>query len=347
MPALLPVSSIKARLQDLFPASFPDRGLLVGDMAARVVFVFLYGGFVEGREYLLRPSFVYLFTQQQARKTTDVQRALWRGNAVRAGFRPAGTRWYADNSRESIRDDLIRNRLLRLGIVRRASGVPTTSSRPIYQLAGDFAALFSPGRTGSDLDGDREQWHRRHLDAGALSRMQLRSERLAADPSDVLIDMPDRTRVRLSAGPSSSILKGIIESFAPRYMHQPAVLWISASDKKIWPQFVETARLVGLRFSPSTELPDLILADLDETSDVRFVFCEVVATDGAVTPARREALMRIVEASRLPAARVEFLSAFEDREAAPFKRSVGTLASDGMAWFRTEPNLLLRLERLR
>ena len=61
--------------------------------------------------------------------------------------------------------------------------------------------------------------------------------------------MPDGTRLRVSAGPSSLILKAMIEQFAPRYLKQPVVLWISASDKKTWPQFVEAAKHVGLRVS--------------------------------------------------------------------------------------------------
>ena len=46
LPALLPVDEVQRRLQAIFPAAFPDRSILVGRMAAHVVFVFLYGGFI-------------------------------------------------------------------------------------------------------------------------------------------------------------------------------------------------------------------------------------------------------------------------------------------------------------
>ena len=69
LPPLLPVQEIQARLAMVFPESFPDRAILVGSMAARVIFVFLYGGFIEGHAQYLRPSYVYLFTEDQAQKS--------------------------------------------------------------------------------------------------------------------------------------------------------------------------------------------------------------------------------------------------------------------------------------
>ena len=104
---LVSVEEVRLRLGAIFPPSFPDRALLVGKMAARVVFVFLYGGFVEGTQRHLRPSAIYFFTADQARQTTDAARLDWLKTAFKPGFRPPGKRWYADTSREPIRDDLI------------------------------------------------------------------------------------------------------------------------------------------------------------------------------------------------------------------------------------------------
>lgn len=122
LPALIPVEEVQRRLGFIFPLTFPDRGILTGIMAARVVFVFLYGGFSEGTGRLLRPSHVYFFTAEQASKTTDADREYWLSVATRPGNRPDGKRWYADTSRESIRDDLMRNQLLRLGIMHKLPG---------------------------------------------------------------------------------------------------------------------------------------------------------------------------------------------------------------------------------
>jgi len=341
LPELLSVEEVRNRLEIIFPEIIPDRNILVGIMAARVIFVFLYGGFIEGYGRYLRPSYIYFFTEEQAKKTSDADRNLWLSVAARPGNRPAGERWYADTSRESIRDDLMRNQLLRLGIVQKLPGYATTSSSPINWLSSEFAALFDPSLVEVSLGKAALQWRLKHLDPAILQRMALRAQGVQARDGDVLIDMPDGTRIRVSAGPSSNIIKGLIEDFTARHMENPTVLWISASDKKAYPQFIALSESVGLKFNLNSELPDLILADMG--TPVRFLLCEVVATDGAVTEMRKQALLALVRSSNIPEKSVQFVSAFEDRESAAFRKNFSQLAVDTLVWFRTEPELLLIL----
>lgn len=341
LPPLLTIPVIQERLALIFPEEFPDRGILVGIMAARVVFVFLYGGFIEGHTRFMRPSYVYLFTEDQAQKLSDMERLEWLSTANRPGQRTPGQRWYADTSREPIRDDLMRNQLLRLGIMQKQPGHATTASSPINYLSADFAALFDPALTGDTLTATVGAWRAQHLDKATQQRMALKAQGIHAKDGDLLIDMPDGTRIRITAGPSSEIAKALIEQFATRHLENPALLWLSASDKKAIPQFVEMSASVGLKFDVGAELPDLILADMKQP--IRFLFCEIVATDGAVTDARKQALLGIVRASRIPQETVEFLSAFEDRGSTVFRRNFSQLAVDSLVWFRTEPDLLVIL----
>ena len=84
---------------------------------------------VEGAARLLRPSHVYFFTVEQASKVGADEREYWFVNSTKPGFRPAGQkRWYADTTREPIRDETIRFGLLEIGAVGRAPGKATTSS---------------------------------------------------------------------------------------------------------------------------------------------------------------------------------------------------------------------------
>lgn len=341
LPALLGVEEVQQRLTQIFPASFPDRALLVGKMAARVVFVFLYGGFLEGSNRQLRPSTIYLFTAEQARRTTVGARESWLGNAFRPGFRPDGKRWYADNSRESIRDDLIRNRLVNMGLVGRKAGVPTTSSAPVYFLRSGFAALFDPALSGQAQRDAIETWRSAHLSSTTLQRMALKAQGALARLGDVLVELPDGTRMRLSAGPSTPILKALIEDYAPRWLRRPAVLWISASDRRTHPQFVEMAATVGLRFETAKLLPDLILADLGEPA--AFVFCEVVATDGPVDEARKAAFLDLTRGCDIADASVRFVTAYLDREAPELRKTFHRVAVDSELWFSNEPELIVRL----
>jgi len=340
LPATLSVAEIRERLEQIFPSEFPNRKTLVGLMAARVIFVFLYGGFIEGYGRHLRPSYIYLFTENQERKLRNEDRLNWIKSIALKGHRLPGKRWYADTTREPIRDDLMRNQLLRLGIMQKVPGVPITASRPVYFLTRDFAGLFDPQLKGEELV-DIKKWSDVHLDMATRQRMALRAQGIQAQEGDLLVNMPDGTRIRITAGPSSLIAKGLIEEFAKRHLDSPAVLWLSASDKKSYPQFAELSASVGLKFDLSTELPDIVLADMKD--QVKFLFCEIVATDGAVTESRRESLLAIVRESEIPEEAVNFLSAFEDRESSAFRKNFAQLALNSLVWFRTEPNLLVVL----
>lgn len=342
LPQLLSIKEIQSRLTKIFPPEFPDRSILVGDMAAKVIFVFIYGGFIEGHGRYLRPSHVYLFTKDQSQNKSDVARLNWLSVAHKKGFRPTGEKWYADTTRESIRDDLMRNELLRLGIMQKLAGVATTSGTPINFLSSHFAELFEPSLSGDLLADAVKSWQQKHLNQATLQRMALRAKGIHAKDGDLLIEMPDGSRMRISAGPSSSIVKGLIEDYAKRHLEKPAVLWLSASDKKSYPQFVELSESIGFKFNLNAELPDLILADMKE--EVRFLLCEVVATDGAVTEARKQALLTLVESSNIPPSAVDFLSAFEDRESSAFRKNFSKLAVNSFVWFRTEPDLLVILK---
>lgn len=333
------LEEIQRRLEAIFPPEFPNRAILVGLMASRVIFVFLYGGFIEGTERYLRPSNVYFFTHPQAEKRSIDERASWLSKAYKPGHRPKGKRWYADNSREPIRDNLMRNRLLPLGIVHKLPGYPITSSAPINYLSADFASLFDPSLEGQALAKAITAWREKHLSKTTLSRMALKAQGVSQKKGDVFIEMPDGTRTRISAGPSALITKGLIEDFARIHLMSPTVLWLSASDKKAYPQYVEISASVGLKFELSAELPDLILADL--TDQARFYFCEAVASEGPVTDERREALLAIVRDSDLPEEAVCFLTAFEDREAREFRKVFSEIAVGSFIWFRSEPNLLV------
>jgi hypothetical protein len=341
LPPLPRIEEIQTRLAAIFPVEFPDRGILVGTMAARVVFVFLYGGFVEGQDRFMRPSYVYLFTEEQAQKTSDAERLEWLSTVNRPGFRAPGKRWYADTSREPIRDDLMRNQLLRMGIMQKCPGYSTTASTPINYISADFAALFSPSLAGEALAATIQAWSARHLGQATRQRMILKAQGISAKSDDLLVELPDGTRIRIAAGPSSLIAKDLIEQFAHRHLESPALLWLSASDKKSLPQFAELSASVGLKFDLNAELPDVIFADMKEP--IRILFCEIVATDGPVTETRKQALLAIVNQSHIPQNAVDFLTAFEDREAAAFRKTFSQIAVDSLVWFRTEPHLLVVL----
>lgn len=340
-PELLSVEQIRDRLGKLFPEEYPDRGLLTGEMSARIVFVSLYGGFVEAAGRYLRPSFVYLFTEEQSVKVSDRERLEWTAMAHTGGFRPSGERWYADTSKEPIRDDLIRYQFLPMGAMgtNKPDDHNKTASTPIYFLRKDFADMFAPAVTENTLSELVIKWRHEHLSPSVLQRMTLRAMGAEKQVGDILVDLPNGERVRLSSGDSNLIVKALIEEFSKIHLDKGMVLWISASDKKSYPQFKELSESVGLRFDVGAELPDLILGSMGEP--VTFYFCEVVASDGAITDVRKEALLGLIRDSKIQEKDVRFLSAFEDRLSAPFRKAFSKLATDSLVWFRTEPETVI------
>ena len=175
-----------------------------------------------------------------------------------------------------------------------------------------------------------------------LQRMALKAQGVLAGHGDIVIDMPDGQRIRATAGPSSIILEALIESYAPRWLDRPAVVWISASDRQSQPHFAALAASVGLRFDTQVMLPDLILADVGDS--LRIVFCEIVASDGPVDEARKAALLDLTRRSGIGDADVRFVTAYLDRESASLRKTFHRIAPGSELWFSNEPDLIVRFE---
>jgi hypothetical protein len=74
------------------------------------------------------------------------------------------------------------------------------------------------------------------------------------------------------------------------------------------------------------------------------VFIEAVATDGPITEARRGAFIELVTAAGFKSNQIAFVTAFQDRNAAAFKKAISNLAWGSFAWCLSEPEHLLALD---
>ena len=339
---LLPIPDIQARLLQIFPAGLDMRLNLTRDMAAKTVYVFLYGGMVEGTGRNLRPSHIYFYTNEQAAKVSDDERWYWLKNSIKSGFRPEGKRWYADTTREPIRDETIRYGFLDIGAVGKIPGVAVTASTPIYFLKADFAPLFDPALTGAALDAAIAAWQARHLTPAARARMALLAAGKTKKSDEVQVVCPDGTVAKLTPGLSSLISKAVVEEFAPSFLKTPVLLWLSESGSKVRHQDNAAAKALGLDIDAAKVLPDIILANIGETGeDTALVFIEVVASDGPMNESRKIQLLDYIKASGFPADQCYFGTAFEDRSHGAFRKAMPLLAWGTFAWFRSEPERLI------
>jgi len=345
LPSYMDRGTIHERLQVIFPEGVPQRNYCVREAAASTVFTMLYVGAIEGNDEWVGPKQIVRMTDAQSALSRDTERNAYAVNSLKPGFQPDGKTWYLENSREQIRDETIRQGFIPNNAAIERQGLATTSSVPRYALRRDFARLFDPALSAENLKKAAETWREQHLSAAALARTVLMRRGATTTGEGILVTFPNGETRRMAPGPSSIISKAVIEEFAKRYFKSPAVLWVSESGAKIVARDDQLAAQLGLKISAERNLPDIILVDLGESEMalVLLVFVEVVATDGPVTPQRKQALLKIATDAGFPAERVAFVTAFLDRSHQAFKKAVSELAWGSFAWFAAEPGRLVVL----
>ena len=348
LPALLLVNTIQERLQLIFPDGTSNRDYVTREMAAKSVFVMLYVGAVEGNGRWLRPDQVGRMTDEQAAKDGEGDREAWLVESMGRSRGDIPGRWYSVNTREPIRDETLRDGLVAMGSVVVRSGLATTSPAPRYALARQFAALFAPSLDGEELESAVEEWRGANLSPAALARVAIVRRGAVSQDAQVPVRLPNGEVRNMAPGPSSQITKAVLEEFVPRFLVQPGLIWLSESGNQVVAQDDELARAIGLTIEPDRNLPDMILVDLKADGDsapdrILLVFVEVVATAGAVSASRQEALLQIATDADFDEGDVTFVSAFEDRDRSAFRQSVGELAWASFAWFVSEPDNIMRM----
>lgn len=343
LPALADVSEIHRRLLVIFPEGTPQRGYCTREMAARTVFVMLYSGAVEGGGFWIGPKHVYRMSEMQATRRADADRKAYVTAVEKPGFITPADRWFQDNTREPIRDETLRDGLVRIGAVVTRAGLATTSSKGRYALQSAFAQLFDPGLKDEPLRAAIVAWQDHYLSAGSLARVRLQQRSAMAAKDRILVTMPNGESRQMEAGPSSVITKAIVEVFAKRFLADAAVLWISESGNKVVQRDDVLAKAVRLNIETDKLLPDTILVDLAPKEPL-LVFVEAVASDGPMTEARRSAFLDLVTAAGFKANQIAFVTAFLDRGASEFKKAIPNLAWGSFAWCVSEPDHLIALD---
>ena len=160
LPPLVPLGAVSERLAHVRrPAGAEEPPTR---MAARTLFALLYAGAVEGTDRWLRPAQVVRMSDAQAARAGDADRLAWAGASGERGFVPEGRRWYAENTRESVREVL--RGLCALGAVIERSGLPDTSPQPrwaltrafVRYLAGHGGDMWAAPDAPAALDGREE-----------------------------------------------------------------------------------------------------------------------------------------------------------------------------------------------
>ncbi|MCE4341668.1 BsuBI/PstI family type II restriction endonuclease [Xanthomonas hortorum] len=350
LPDVPSLDLIRERLPLIFPEGFEQRGYATREVATRVIFVMFYAGAVEGKGGWLRPSQVTDMSDDQAALLDAESRKSWVVWSLSNKKTRVANPWYATNSREQVRDETIKDAFIPAGAVVERAGVTTTSSKPRYALGTGFAALFASNLQAEDLDSAIAAWQKKHLSKGALMRIHLVNHGRTSASGVVTVNFPNGKGVRdLAPGPSSVITKAVVEVFAPNFLRDPAVLWVSESGNKVVVSDDVLMKALGLNINPAKTLPDIILVDLESNSndhqDVLVVFVEVVASDGPITRERKVALTTIALEAGFSEKNLAFLTAYQDRGKGVFKKGVSNIAWGSYIWFASEPDNLIEMHK--
>ncbi len=347
LPPVPSLQTISSRLTRIFPEGIEHRNYIIREMAAKTIFVMLYAGAVAGTDRWLRPDQITKMTDAQAAKTTDNERLSWSVESLIPGkMKDIAGCWYAQNTREPIRDETLRSGLILTGAVIERTGLPTTSAKPRYALNLEFTALFDESFSEDTLKRKIRKWQQKWLSPGALARIQILKQGAvaAAGETGVLVTFPNNETRMLTAGPSSVISKAVIEEFAVRFLKTPGVIFLSESGNKVVARDDKLARSIGLDIKADRNLPDIILVDIGP-KDPLLVFVEVVATDGAITTSRMEALLDIAVQAAFNPKQVAFVTAFSDRRGSAYRKLAPELAWGSFTWFVSEPDKIVVLKQ--
>ncbi len=340
------VSLIQSRLQEIFPEGTEQRTYLIREMAAKTVFVCLYTGAIEGADQWIRPNQVCRMSEAQSNILDYESRMTWHKESLKPRYTPSDTPWFADTTREPIRDESIVDGFMPVRAVFERPGLPTTSPKPRYCLGKDFAMLFNPDLTDYEFAELAQDWRKRHLSKAALARQALVASGAEASADAIHVRFPNGETRSLSAGPSSVISKAVIEEFAIRFLKNPHVLWLSESGNKVVARDDGLATKLGLVIDPAKSLPDIILVDIGHDvggEDILVVFTEVVASDGPINRQRKADLTKIAKEAGFEEEHLAFLTAFMDRATSQFKKAIVEIAWGSYVWLVSEPDQLIDL----
>jgi hypothetical protein len=348
LPDLIPWQQVRERLTVIFPEGTPDRGYLVREATAKTVFTALYVGAVAGADRWIAPRHVVRMSDAQAAREGEAERSGYYAAMSAAKAPSPEGRWYAENTREPLRDEVIRQGLVPVNAMVERAGLPTTTPLGRYALQAEFAALFRPGLDAAGLEAEAAAWRGRFLSAAALARAALVRASASTASANTTVQCPGGPSIILPPGPSPAITKAVIEVFAPAFLGNPRVAWVSDSASKQPFRDAPLERALGITLDAATLLPDVVLVDLDppgRPGAVLLVFVEVVASDGPVTEGRQRALLDLIAASPrgYRPEDAAFVTAYMDRGGDPARRTMPALAWGSFAWFASEPARLVQL----
>ena len=138
------VQNILERLDRIFPDGIENRNYIVREMSAKTIFVMIYCMAIEGLDRWIRPSQVTNMTDEQSQKIDSNERENWYNLTLKPGVMKENVNtWYADNTREPIRDETLRYGLIQNNAVIENPNIKTVRRQMIRTATINFLSYRS------------------------------------------------------------------------------------------------------------------------------------------------------------------------------------------------------------
>jgi adenine-specific DNA-methyltransferase len=233
---------------------------------------------------------------------------------------------YAPNTRETIRRQTV-HQFVQHGLLIEN---PDKPDRPInspkwcYQLSPEaFQLLKSVGSPAF------KKQLKEFLKNPAASALKARHRALPRES----VRMPDGAVIELSAGGQNTLIRAIVEEFAPRFVRSPKVLLLGdAANKEIISDEHAMAKL-GVVLPQRGKAPDVLIHD---TQRDWLIVIEAVTSHGPVDQKRKNELTKLFAKAR-PG--LVFVSAFPDRKT--FTKFHAAIAWETEVWIADAPDHMI------
>jgi len=292
-----------------------------------------------------RPSMVTWMSEVMREQNSEADRLAWRREAAQGAKALSGLlqAWgvpdqpgYADNSRETLRDETFR-KWRDHGALRERLDLPKTSGAGRWAMEPHFADLFAPGMSHSEVETAAAEWREAHLTPAAKLRVRFAIDGEHANHA-VTVSLPNNSGTRtLEVGRASLILKSVIENWALTRLRNPYVVSISEPGDKLFTADARLLSYLGVSINVSSLLPDALIADVGDNA-VDFWFIEAVNTDGEINEARKRDFLEWARQQAIDTERCRFLTAFSSRNDTAARRRLKDLAEGSYAYFADEPS---------
>lgn len=236
-------------------------------------------------------------------------------------------RQYAENTRETIRDDAVKF-FVEEGLVLRNPDKPerpTNSGKTVYQVEPSGLALLRKVGTLEWTPALRQYLASRE----ALKHEIARKRNLARVP----VTLPDGSKVALSPGGQNPLIKSIIEHFCPAFAPGGVVLYIGDTENKFVHLETEGLATLGVSLNSAAKIPDVIV---HYRAKNWLLLIEAVTSAGPVDGKRRKELKDLFAGCK---AGLVFVTAFESRRT--MQTFVSHIAWESEVWIAEDPDHMI------